>query len=86
MAQAAKAIGLPINGIDDEGVSTAFVAAIAELVGLLGIPSAMSAYGVVSTDLAELTDAALSVKRLMDNNPVPLTYDEVYSIYQSILN
>lgn len=44
----------------------------------------LATLGVPSTDLSALADAALNVKRLMNNAPCQVSHDDVKAIYQTL--
>lgn len=61
------------------------VGSLRRLIRDLGIPESLSDLGVPPEDLETIVDAAFEVKRLLDNNPKPLTKDDIRSVYRSIL-
>ncbi len=85
LAGIAPLCGKNLDGKSDGEKADAFVLALEELSRDLGIPARLSELGVPAEDLEEIVDAALQVKRLLDNNPKTLTRDDIRSIYQSIL-
>ncbi len=85
LAAIAHLCGKDIHGKTEEQKVDAFVGFLEELSRDVGIPTRLSELGVPSDDLDEIVEAALQVKRLLDNNPKPLTRDEIHSIYSSIL-
>ena len=79
-----------LTGEDVRGKTTAekadvLVQALYQLSRALDIPETMTALGVPAEDLESIVDAALQVKRLLDNNPKPLNRDDIRSIYQTII-
>jgi alcohol dehydrogenase class IV len=48
----------------------------------LGIDMRMSRRGVPEDDLPAMADEAFAIKRLIDNNPRPLTREAILDIYR----
>lgn len=67
-----------------EEKSFALVDYLAALVKRLGLPDNLEALGVPRNDIPALSDAALNVKRLMNNAPCSVTHAEVQAIYQRL--
>ncbi|MBD9066685.1 MAG: alcohol dehydrogenase, partial [Enterobacter cloacae] len=44
----------------------------------------LESLGVPREDIASLSDAALNVKRLMNNAPCQVSHDEVQAIYRTL--
>ena len=51
----------------------------------LGIPMALSAHGATVEALGAMAAEAHGIRRLMDNNPKPMSQDEVLALYQNAL-
>lgn len=83
LAEAAAAMGYPRTG-DDKADARVLVAHLRDLVSELQIPSSLSALGVPADALDSLTEAAFGVRRLLDNNPIELSKDDIRSIYESV--
>ena len=49
----------------------------------LGIEMRMSRLGVEEGDLGGMADEAFAIRRLLDNNPRPISRDEILAIYQA---
>lgn len=64
--------------------SVALVDYLSALVKRLGLPDNLDALGVPHNDIPALSDAALNVKRLMNNAPCSVTHAEVQAIYQCL--
>ena len=62
----------------------AVVSRLEEIVRALDIPS-LSSFGISADELASLAQAGLDVRRLMVNNPRPMTLDEAIAIYKEAL-
>jgi alcohol dehydrogenase class IV len=67
-----------------EEKSQALVAWFAALVKRLNLPDNLAALGVPADDIPALADAALNVKRLMNNAPCQVSHDDVQAIYQTL--
>ncbi|MEH0885190.1 iron-containing alcohol dehydrogenase [Enterobacter sp. UNJFSC 003] len=67
-----------------EEKSHALVDYFAALVRRLDLPDNLEALGVPREDIASLSDAALNVKRLMNNAPCQVNHDEVQAIYRTL--
>lgn len=83
LALAAEAMGFPRSG-DDQADACALVEHLRTLVTELQIPTSLSALNVPSGALGELSDAAYGVRRLLDNNPINLSKEDIRSIYESV--
>lgn len=57
---------------------------IEEIINALEIPT-LSDFGIRKEDISSLAKAGLEVKRLMDNNPRPMSLDEAVEIYLEAL-
>ncbi|WP_200551913.1 iron-containing alcohol dehydrogenase [Kosakonia sp. LAM2021] len=67
-----------------EAKSHALVAWFAALVKRLNLPDNLEALGVPREDVPALSDAALNVKRLMNNAPCTISHQDVQAIYQTL--
>lgn len=67
-----------------EEKSHALVDYFAALVRRLNLPDNLETFGVPRDDIASLSDAALNVKRLMNNAPCQVNHDEVQAIYRTL--
>ena len=83
-ARMASAMGLP-DQADMRTAALKVVDAIQELSRDCGIPQRLSSMGVKRQDLPELATLAMNVKRLLNNNPRELKWEDAVDIYQSIL-
>lgn len=70
--------------LSDEEKSHALVDYFAALVRRLDLPDNLETLGVPREDIAALSDAALNVKRLMNNAPCQVNHDEVQAIYRTL--
>ena len=57
---------------------------VCALVHALEIPTNLSAYHVSRNDIDCLTDSAFEVKRLLDQNPKPMTKADIRKIYETL--
>ena len=85
LAAIAHLTGKNVQGLGDEAKADVLVDALAELSRDLGIPGTMTELGIPPEDLDSIVDAALEVKRLLDNNPKVLSRSDIRSIYTTIL-
>ena len=70
--------------LSDEDKSHALVTYFAALVRRLNLPDNLETLGVPREDIASLSEAALNVKRLMNNAPCQPDRDEVQAIYRTL--
>lgn len=80
--QIGRAFGLDLEGLNDSEGGIATAKAIEEFLSDLGIPGTLKEMGVDGKDLPEMAAAVLQIKRLLNNNPRPVTYDEALAIYR----
>jgi alcohol dehydrogenase class IV len=83
LALAGEAMGFPRTG-NDTADARALVDRLRALVTELQIPTSLSSLNVPKTALGELTEAAFGVRRLLDNNPVELSKEDIRTIYESV--
>ncbi|MDR1827619.1 MAG: iron-containing alcohol dehydrogenase [Methylobacteriaceae bacterium] len=82
---AARASGTSLGGMNDSDKADYLVDYLARLAQDLKIPASLEELGIGPEDLDLLVDAAFEVKRLLDNNPKPLSKDDIRVIYTGIL-
>lgn len=70
--------------LSDDEKSHALVAYLAALVQRLNLPDSLETLGVPRDDIPALSEAALNVKRLMNNAPCLVSHDDVQQIYQTL--
>lgn len=70
--------------LSDDEKSHALVEYLALLVVRLNLPDNLETLGVPRDDIPALSDAALNVKRLMNNSPCVVNHDQVQQIYQTL--
>lgn len=72
------------SALSNEEKSHALIAWLAALVKRLPLPNSLAALGVPEESIEALSDAALEVKRLMNNAPCSLSKADVQAIYQTL--
>ncbi|WP_092878977.1 iron-containing alcohol dehydrogenase [Izhakiella capsodis] len=72
------------TSLSDEDKSHALVAYFAALVRRLNLPDNLEALGVPREEIAALSEAALNVKRLINNAPCQVNHDDVQAIYRTL--
>lgn len=85
LAAIAHLTGRPVDGLSPEERADLLVDSLGGLSKELGIPEKLSELGIPAGDLDILVDAAFEVKRLLNNNPRPLSKEDIRSVYLSIL-
>ena len=84
-AAMARAMGVRVDGLDDDAASLAFVDALRQLNADLGVPADLRGLGIGAADLDALVDGAAKVTRLLDNNPRPMTREDLRTIYAGLI-
>ncbi len=84
-AAMAHAMGVPVEGLDDEAASLAFVDALRTLNADLGVPADLRGVGIGAADLDALVEGAAKVTRLLDNNPRPMSREDLRAIYAGLI-
>jgi alcohol dehydrogenase class IV len=84
LAAIAHLTGADVSGLDNGLKADVLVQALYDLSRELGIPGNISVLGVPAEDLESIVDAALQVKRLLDNNPKPMSRNDIRNIYQGV--
>ncbi len=72
------------DGKSPEEKKDAVIKRLEEIVANLSIPH-LSKFGITDGDIPSLAEAGLDVKRLMVNNPRPMTLEEAIAIYREAL-
>lgn len=72
------------TALSAEEKSHALVTWLQALVNQLKLPNNLADLGVPPEDIASLSEAALNVKRLMNNVPCQLDLQDVQAIYQTL--
>jgi len=84
-AAMAQAMGLPVAGLASRTAGTRMIDALYGLNADLGITSSLRAQGIRDDDLDGLVEGASKVTRLLDNNPRPMTRDDMRAIYRRLM-
>lgn len=81
--QVAKAMGLKTDTFSERQAVRSAIDEIRRLVQDVGI--SVQGFNVTDTVLDDLAQSAMTVQRLLENNPRPITYETARSIYQKSL-
>lgn len=81
----ARAIGLARAHTKQE-LAEHVIRQIEEWTADLHIPQQLKAFGVSKEDVPALAQAASEVKRLMDNNPKPMSVSDIEQVYMKLLD
>jgi alcohol dehydrogenase class IV len=82
-AQVAEACGVPRERTDEETAEKG-TEWIARLSQSIGIPLNLSVFGISRDDIPHLAEAAMSVQRLLKNNPREVAYKDAVEIYEGL--
>ncbi|WP_230532374.1 iron-containing alcohol dehydrogenase [Microvirga roseola] len=70
----------------DAEAAEAFVSELEELVASVGLETRLSQLGVTEADIPEMArEVTVGIQRLLANNPRDMSYDDVVSLYRSVL-
>ena len=81
----AVAMGLNVSALNDAQAATAMIDNLFALNRDLEIPSDLKRWNITTADLETLVDGAAKVTRLLDNNPRPMSKDDIRAIYAQLL-
>lgn len=81
---AAHASGESLHGKTDLQKADYLIEYLFRLTRELEIPGSLEELGVPASDIDILVDSAYEVKRLLNNNPKPLSKDDIRGIYKSL--
>ncbi|WP_386691767.1 MULTISPECIES: iron-containing alcohol dehydrogenase [unclassified Lonepinella] len=84
-ANVAFAMGLDVQGLTQRQAAEKMIDELYALIRDLEIKCDLTAVGINEDVLDELSEAALSVKRLLDNNPKPMNKDDIKTIYRKLI-
>ncbi|WP_439290874.1 iron-containing alcohol dehydrogenase [Lonepinella koalarum] len=84
-ANVAFAMGLDVQGLTLRQAAEKMIDELYALIRDLEIKCDLTAVGINEDVLDELSEAALSVKRLLDNNPKPMNKDDIKTIYRKLI-
>ncbi|THJ46825.1 iron-containing alcohol dehydrogenase [Burkholderia sp. LS-044] len=85
LARVAHALAIARHDDGDEAAANKLLERIREWTAALAIPQDLRAFGVTDAHVEPLAIAASKVKRLLGNNPKPLTLDDIKAIYRRLL-
>lgn len=85
LANVAHALDIARHDDSDQAAAEKLLARLREWTAALNIPQDLRAFGVAEQHLDALALAASKVKRLLGNNPKPLSLDDIRSIYLRLL-
>jgi len=85
LANVARALEIAQHGDSDESAADKLLARIHEWTAAIAIPQDLRVFGVSVDHLDALAVAASKVKRLLGNNPKPLSLDDIKAIYSRLL-
>lgn len=80
----ADAMALEVPHDNRRAMEEGIVSAIYSLIHMLSIPQKLSDFGVSPTDLDALVESAFGVRRLLDQNPKPMTKEQIAQIYRKL--
>lgn len=81
----AVAMGLEVSALNDAQAAEAMIDSLFALNRDLEIPSDLKRWNITEADLETLVDGAAKVTRLLDNNPRPMSKDDIRAIYHQLL-
>lgn len=81
----AGAMGIAKESGSPAAAADLVIGRIEEWTKELEIPQDLMAYGVQSADIPSLSAAAFNVRRLMDNNPKPMSTEQIEAVYRELL-
>ncbi|WP_439236053.1 iron-containing alcohol dehydrogenase [Lonepinella koalarum] len=84
-ANVAKAMGLNITNLSQKQAARAMIEELYALIQDLNIKCDLKAIGITHDVLDSLAESALTVKRLLNNNPKEMTKQDIIEIYQKII-
>ena len=81
----ALAMGIDIKNKNCNEISKEVINEIFKMTEDIKIPRDLKKYGITKDDLENLVEGASGVTRLLDNNPKPMTKDDIRNIYLKIV-
>ena len=78
-------VGIIGGGLMGREAASAFVQALRELNHDLGVPATLRSLNIQPHELEGLVDGAAKVTRLLDNNPRPLSRDDMRALYAALI-
>ncbi len=83
-AQIHDALGLKGAG-NDAAKAEVLIDELERICVAIGIERHLAQVGIAHTDLAAMADEAITIERLLVNNPVVMTRDDIYRLYEAAL-
>jgi len=81
----AAAMGINTQNKNSTEISKAVTDEIFKMIDDIKIPHDLKKYGITADDLDTLVEGAAAVTRLLDNNPKPMTKDDIRNIYIKLI-
>lgn len=81
----AIAMGINTNGLTDRQAAGKMIENLYSLIADLNIAISLKDQGITEDDLDGMVEAAAKVTRLLDNNPKPMSKDDMRAIYKKLL-
>jgi len=81
----AIAMGINTNGLTDRQAAVKMIENLYSLIDDLNITMNLKDKGITEDDLDGMVEAAAKVTRLLDNNPKPMSKDDMCAIYKKLL-
>lgn len=78
-------MGADITGAQLEDAGNILADQVIKMMKATDMPNGLSGVGYSEADLKGLTDGSFPQKRLLDNAPKEVTWDDLYGIYKSAL-
>jgi alcohol dehydrogenase class IV len=85
LSQVAEPMGINVKGLSSSQAAEKVVNRIVEWTSILEIPQDLRSFGVKEEDIPVLAVSASKVTRLLNNNPKPLTLNDMEAIYRKLL-
>ncbi|CAJ0791077.1 Long-chain-alcohol dehydrogenase 1 [Ralstonia psammae] len=85
LANVARALDISRHDDGDETAADALIERLTEWTDVVQIPQDLRQFGVSESHLDALAEAASKVKRLLGNNPKPLSHADIKAIYLRLL-
>lgn len=81
----AVAMGLDVSLLTDEQAANSLIDSLFALNRDLQIPADLKRWNITEADLETLVEGAAKVTRLLDNNPRPMSNDDIRAIYAQLI-
>lgn len=82
---AAEAMGADIQGASLENAGNLLADRVIDMMRQTGMPNGISGVGYTEADLDALADGAFPQKRVIDNGPKPITWDDLREMFRDAL-